>query len=186
MTEENKAVDTQEEVDTQAEPTVKVAEMKRRIDLEQKKAQEQLDAMNQTIEQKIAEAVEKAEKEANLSGKELDEYRKQEAERKEQELKDKIAKLELEATRRELKDEAINTLSEKKLPVNEKVLKLVVKDTAEATLSAIDDIASIISDVVSEYSATDAPLASGGVAKPTNSPGEIFRNANILNKQKER
>ena len=75
MTEETQAVDTQEEVDTQNEPTVKVAEMKRRIEQEQKKAQEQIDAMNQTLEQRIADEVAKAQELAKLNGKELEDYK---------------------------------------------------------------------------------------------------------------
>ena len=56
------------------------------------------------------------------------------AEAEKQELLDKIAGLEKEQTKRELTEEAIKTLSSRKLPVSDKVLAFVVKDTADGTL----------------------------------------------------
>lgn len=165
MTEEikNEAIETEEneQVDTQ-EPTVKVAEMKRRIEQEQKKAQEQIEELKTSQEQAIQEALAKYKAENELSGKELEKYRQQQAEAEKQKLLDQIKQLELQNTRRELKDEAIKTLSDKKLPVNEKILSFVVRDTAEDTLSAIEDMGSIILDIKNQYASTDAPLGSGG------------------------
>ena len=165
MTEEikNEAIETEEneQVDTQ-EPTVKVAEMKRRIEQEQKKAHEQLEALKAEKERAVQEALEKYKAENELTGKELEKYRQRQAENEKQELLDQIKQLELQNTRRELKDEAIKTLSDKKLPVNDKILNFVVRDTAEDTLSAIEDMGSIILDIKNQYASTDAPLGSGG------------------------
>ena len=78
MTEENNIETTEteniEQVDTQ-EPTVKVAEMKRRIEAERTKAQEQIEELNKSMEQRIAEEVKKAQEVAQLNGKELEEYK---------------------------------------------------------------------------------------------------------------
>ena len=81
MTEENNIETTEseniEQVDTQ-EPTVKVAEMKRRIEAERTKAQEQIEELNKSMEQRIAEEVKKAQEVAQLNGKELEEYKQKE------------------------------------------------------------------------------------------------------------
>ena len=164
-----------EQVDTQ-EPTVTVAEMKRRIAKEQENAQKQIDDLNQSMDDRIKEAVEEAQKKAQMTGKELQKYKEQQAEQEKQKLLDQIKELELKNTRRELKDEAIKTLSERKLPVNEKVLNFVVKDTAEDTLSAIDDMSEIIKDIKNEFASSEAPLTSGGIGASDNNT-DIF---NIL------
>lgn len=169
--------ETVEQVDTQQEKTVSVAEMQRRL----KQAEEKHEQATQVA---IQQALEKFKAESELSGKELEEYRKQEAEREKQALLDKIAGLEREQTKRELTDEAIKTLSTRQIPVNDKILGFVVKDTAEDTLKAIDDIESIIKDVKSQFAQTEAPKVStslGGGAETNR--GEIFRNANIRNKR---
>ena len=76
MTEENNIETTEteniEQVDTQ-EPTVKVAEMKRRIEAERTKAQEQIEELEKSMDQRIAEEVKKAQEVAKLNGKELEE-----------------------------------------------------------------------------------------------------------------
>ena len=116
--------------ETESEKTVTVAEMMRR-----------LNKANEEHERKTQEAIEKAleqyKTENELSGKELEEYRRQVAEAEKQALLDEIADLKKEQTKRELTDEAIKTLSGRKLPVNDKVLSFVVKDTADDTLKAI-------------------------------------------------
>ena len=167
----------------QEEPTVKVAEMKRRIEKEKERYTAELEKIKLDREKEIQEATEKARKEATLTGKELEKYREEEAKRKEQTLLDRIAELEREGTRRELKDEAIRTLGEKKLPVNESVLNLVVKDTAEDTLKAIDAISNLVMEIKNESASTTPPRTSGGLGETERAtPGDIFRKANILNK----
>lgn len=160
--------------DTESEKTVTVAEMMRR-----------LNKANEEHERKTQEAIEKAlvqyKAENELSGKELEEYRRQVAETEKQELLDKIASLEKEQTKRELTDEAIKTLSGRKLPVNDKVLSFVVKDTADGTLQAIADFESIISEIKAEYTQSEPPgVSSSFGSSDSKSPGEIFRDSRII------
>ena len=160
--------------DTESEKTVTVAEMMRR-----------LNKANEEHERKTQEAIEKAlaqyKAENELSGKELEEYRRQVAETEKQGLLDKIASLEKEQTKRELTDEAIKTLSSRKLPVNEKVLSFVVKDTADGTLQAISDFESIISEIKAEYTQSEPPgVSSSFGSSDSKSPGEIFRDSRII------
>ena len=160
--------------DTESEKTVTVAEMMRR-----------LDKANEEHERKTQEAIEKAlaqyKAENELSGKELEEYRRQVAEAEKQELLDKIAGLEKERTKRELTDEAIKTLSGRKLPVNDKVLSFVVKDTADDTLKAIADFESIISEIKAEYTQSEPPAVSSSFGgSSSKGQGDIFRDSRII------
>ena len=160
--------------DTESEKTVTVAEMMRR-----------LNKANEEHERKTQEAIEKAlaqyKAENELSGKELEEYRRQVAEDEKQELLDKIAGLEKEQTKRELTDEAIKTLSSRKLPVNDKVLSFVVKDTADDTLKAIADFESIISEIKAEYTQSEPPAVSSSFGgSSSKSQGDIFRDSRII------
>ena len=160
--------------DTESEKTVTVAEMMRR-----------LNKANEEHERKTQEAIEKAlaqyKAENELSGKELEEYRRQVAETEKQELLDKIASLEKEQTKRELTDEAIKTLSSRKLPVNDKVLSFVVKDTADDTLKAIADFESIISEIKAEYTQSEPPAVSSSFGgSSSKSQGDIFRDSRII------
>lgn len=160
--------------ETESEKTVTVAEMMRR-----------LNKANEEHEKKTQEAIEKAleqyKAENELSGKELEEYRRQVAEAEKQELLDKIAGLEKEQTKRELTDEAIKTLSGRKLPVNEKVLSFVVKDTADDTLKAIADFESIISEIKAEYTQSEPPTVSSSFGgSSSKSQGDIFRDSRII------
>lgn len=158
MAEEIKETVEENETPVTEEPTVTVAEMKRRI----AKEQEKYDELNASIDDRIKEAVEEAQKQAQMSSKELQKYKEQQAENEKQQLLKQIEELQLEHTRRELKDEAIKTLSERKLPVTDRVLKFVVKDTAEETLSAIDDMSEIIKEIKNEFASSEAPMSSGG------------------------
>ena len=160
--------------DAESKKTVTVAEMMRR-----------LNKANEEHERKTQEAIEKAlaqyKAENELSGKELEEYRRQVAEDEKQELLDKIAGLEKEQTKRELTDEAIKTLSSRKLPVNDKVLSFVVKDTADDTLKAIADFESIISEIKAEYTQSEPPAVSSSFGgSNSKSQGDIFRDSLII------
>ena len=174
MTEVVETVETNEQVDTQEDKTVAVAEMKRRIEKEKERYENELAAIKAEQDKLVQEAIEKAKKEATLSGKELEKYREEEAKRKEQSYLDRIAELEREHTRRELKDEAIRTLGEKSLPINERVLNFVVKDTAEETLQAIEDMAFIISEQKNEKAVSQPPRTSGGLQTNNNMGGTTF------------
>ncbi|MTS53959.1 DUF4355 domain-containing protein [Streptococcus parasanguinis] len=156
------------------EKMVSVAEMQRRLkSLEEKHSKDTADA--------ISKALEKYKAESELTGKELEEYRRKEAEAEKQALLDKIAGLEKEQTKRELTDEAIKTLSSRKLPVNDKVISFVVKDTAEGTLQAISDLESIISEIKAEYSQSEPPKVSSELnGAESTDKGEIFRSSRII------
>lgn len=160
--------------ETESEKTVTVAEMMRR-----------LNKANEEHERKTQEAIEKAleqyKAETELTGKELEAYRQRVAEEEKQALLDKIAGLEKEQTKRELTEEAIKTLSGRKLPVNDKVLSFVVKDTANDTLKAIADFESIISEIKAEYTQSEPPAVSSSFGgSNSKSQGDIFRDSRII------
>ena len=158
----------------EAEKMVSLAEMQRRL----KQAEEK---HAQATQEAIAQALEKYKTESELTGKELEEYRRKEAEAEKQALLDKIAGLEKEQTKRELTDEAIKTLSGRKLPVNDKVLSFVVKDTADGTLKAIADFESIISEIKAEYTQSEPPAVSSSFGgSSSKSQGDIFRDSRII------
>lgn len=134
-------------------------------------------------EEKIAEAVEKAKTEATLTGKELQEYKEKEAQRKLDEKDAEIERLLKENQKRELKDEAIKTLSEKGMPVTDKILDFVVKDTAEDTLHAIDSMAEILKEQKEASAQTKPPKSSGGLGDDSQrkSFNQILDDAKITN-----
>ena len=101
---------------------------------------------------------------------ELDEERNQKATLSEQ------------ITKATLKDKAIGLLSERKLPTNEAMLEMVVKDNAEDTVKAIDAMTTLLSEQRKVSAISTPPITSGGLGGETQTPTEIFRNANILNK----
>ena len=92
------------------------------------------------------------------------------------------ATLSEQITRATLKDKAIGLLSERKLPTNEAMLEMVVKDTAEDTIKAIEAMTTLLSEQRKASAISTPPIASGGLGGETKTPTEIFRNANILNK----
>ncbi|WP_438467812.1 capsid assembly scaffolding protein Gp46 family protein [Streptococcus pluranimalium] len=177
------ATENQEAVDTQ-EKTVSLAEMQRRLAKSEEQHEKQLAELRESNEAQIAQAIEKYKAESELSGKELEEYRRQEAEREKQALLDKIANLEKEQTKRELTDEAIKTLGTRNLPVTDKVLNFVVRDTADDTLQAIDDMEAIITDIKAQYTTSQPPKTSNAIGGSDASinRSDIFRNANIRKK----
>ena len=170
---EQEQVDTQEQ-EQSTEKMVTVAEMTRRINKVKSQNEE-------AISTAVKEAIEKYKAESELSGKELDEYRKKEAEKEKQALLEKITTLEQEQVKRELTDEAIKSLSSRKLPVNEKVLAFVVRDNADDTLKAIEDFSSIIADIKTEFTKSKAPNVSSSFGESSSaSRTEIFRNSRII------
>ena len=92
------------------------------------------------------------------------------------------ATLSEQITKATLKDKAIGLLSERKLPTNEAMLEMVVKDNAEDTVKAIEAMTTLLSEQRKTAAVSQAPMASGGLGGETQTPTEIFRNANILNK----
>ncbi|HEM4249642.1 DUF4355 domain-containing protein [Streptococcus suis] len=157
------------------EKMVSLAEMQRRLkQAEEKHAKDTADA--------IEKALEKYKAESELTGKELEAYRQKEAEAEKQKMLDEIDQLKKDKVKRELTDEAIKSLSSRKLPVNDKVLSFVVKDTADDTLQAISDFESIISEIKAEYTQSDPPMMSSsfGGESTTKSRGDIFRGSRII------
>lgn len=92
------------------------------------------------------------------------------------------ATLSEQITKATLKDKAIGLLSERKLPTNEAMLEMVVKDNAEDTVKAIEAMTTLLSEQRKASAISTPPIASGGLGGKTQTPTEIFRNANILNK----
>ena len=92
------------------------------------------------------------------------------------------ATLSEQITKATLKDKAIGLLSERKLPTNEAMLEMVVKDTAEDTVKAIEAMTTLLSEQRKASAVSTTPIASGGLGGKTQTPTEIFRNANILKK----
>lgn len=182
QTKQETVEEVQEQVDTQpTEPTVTVAEMKRRINNEKEK-QGELESQLKAVTERLEE-IEKQ----GMTPSELTEWEKA---KQEQELSDRdkrIAELEtlLEETRqenvmREMRDEAIKELNAKEMPINEQVLGFVVKDTAEATLKAISDMESLLKAQKKEQSKTSAPtVGAGGYSEQ--SVDDLFRKAKITN-----
>lgn len=156
------------------EKMVSLAEMQRRL----KQAEEK---HAQATQEAIAQALEKYKAESELTGKELEAYRQKEAEAEKQKMLDEIDQLKKDKVKRELTDEAIKSLSSRKLPVNDKVLSFVVKDTADDTLQAISDFESIISEIKAEYTQSDPPkMSSSFGGESTKSRGDIFRGSRII------
>ena len=92
------------------------------------------------------------------------------------------ATLSEQITKATLKDKAIGLLSERKLPTNEAMLEMVVKDNAEDTVKAIEAMTTLLSEQRKASAVSTPPIKSGGLGGETKTPTEIFRNANILNK----
>lgn len=157
------------------EKMVTVAEMMRRLNKANKEHEE-------NTQKAIAQALEKYKAESELTGKELEAYRQKEAEAEKQKMLDEIDQLKKDKVKRELTDEAIKSLSGRKLPVNDKVLSFVVKDTADDTLQAISDFESIISEIKAEYTQSEPPKMSSsfGGESTTKSHGDIFRGSRII------
>lgn len=179
----NLALDPQEQVQTdgqasnppkEAEKMVSLAEMQRRLkQVEEKHAQSTADA--------IEKALEKYKAESELTGKELEAYRQKEAEAEKQKMLDEIEQLKKDKVKRELTDEAIKTLSKRKLPLDDKVLAFVVKDTAEDTLQAIADFEAIISSIKAEYTQSEPPKMSSSFGGDNHtSRADAFRKARII------
>lgn len=180
----NPALDPKEQVQTdgqasdpkpEPEKMVSVAEMQRRLkQAEEKHAQSTAEA--------IEKALEKYKAESELSGKELEAYRQKEAEAEKQKMLDEIDRLKKDKVKRELTDEAIKSLSSRQLPVNDKVLAFVVKETADDTLQAIADFEAIISAIKAQYTQSEPPKTSSSFGgDERTSRADTFRQARIIN-----
>lgn len=188
MSEEKKNIEATETEATETastqEPTVKVAEMKRRLEKEQEKYQQQIDELKANQEDAIQKAYEKAQAEAKMSADELAEYKQKEAERKHQEEIEKrdkqIAELTKVQRQREIKDESINKLSELNIAVNDRTLSLVSAESLDGMAERAEMLAKVISEVKNEYAGSEPPRTSGGsVAKAHDDPFDILDKAKL-------
>lgn len=168
MTEEfkNEATETEniEQVDTQ-EPTVKVAEMKRRLSQKDEDYQKQIEKLQREQDDKIQAAIEAYEEKSKLSADELAEYKQKESEEKYQkELEAKQKEIE-ELTRinqqRQIKDESVTKLNELNIPVNETTLNLVDAESLEGMAERAALLAQFSSTLKNELGASTQPIVGG-------------------------
>lgn len=129
----------------------------------EKSYQKQLDELTKQYEEQLDEATsklgEKDKEEFDLAKakRQLDELQKQlDGERLEKE------SLSTQIQRANMQEKAIEELTEKKLPVNETVLKFVVKNNAENTLQAIEDLSDLLAEEKNKYAQDEPPASSGG------------------------
>ena len=150
------STDTSEEVDTQEttrkEETVPVSELKRRLERQTRKANEQIENLKKEFEEEL--------KKAKMDEAELKTYQQEEQQRKLDEALAKIQDLENEKAQAELKDNAIKTMTEQGLPVNDKTLSMVLRGTPSETLDAIANLNQILAQTKVEFAKTTAPTTS--------------------------
>lgn len=172
------------------EKQVSVGEMKRRLGNQAKKHEEEIEELKLSIEKQINEAVKKEREIAKLNGKELEEFKQKEAEKRYQaqiEERDK----ELEALRKEnlmrtIRDEAYNKVAELKLPNIAETIQLLEADSLDQMADKAELLANYTTHIKNIYAKSNPPLGSGGMgSKPQQTPAEIFRNANIINKRRD-
>lgn len=96
-------------------------------------------------------------------------------------LQEENNKLTNEIKQSQLRDVAIETLTEKNLPVNDSVLGLVIRGNAEDTLKAIDAFNETLSAQQKQDAQSSAPKVGYSLGEATETRQDIFRNANILN-----
>lgn len=187
MTEEfkNEATETEntEQVDTQ-EPTVKVAEMKRRLSQKDEDYQKQIDKLQREQDEKIQAAIEAYEEKSKLSADELAEYKAKEAQEKHQkELQEAQAKID-ELTRinqqRQIKDESVTKLNELNIPVNETTLSLVSAGSLDDMSERAGLLAEYTNVLKNEFSTSTTPSGSGGKQTNNTSIGQKLDNARII------
>lgn len=169
--------ESQEEKQTETEKTVTVGEMKRRLG----ELEERFKSEREGLKKSYEDALEEYKAEQELNGQELQKFREKKAEEDKQALLDEIEDLKNQANKRALQDEAIKVLGERKLPVTDKVLAFVVKDTADDTLEAISAMESIIKEVKKDFVNQGSPLVSGGLGSEPVSNKDVFAGAKITN-----
>ena len=155
--------------ESKEEPTVTVAEMKRRLKKDQDKYQAQIDELKNNQERLIAEAIEQAQAEANMNAKELEEFKRDKEQKKHQsELEDRdnrIKELLAEKKQRDIKDESYNTLAELGIQANEVTLGLVGSDSLEGMAERAEWLSQYTSQIKSQYSSQEPPITGGGTGR---------------------
>ena len=97
-------------------------------------------------------------------------------------LQEENNKLTSEIKQSQLRDVAIETLTDKNLPVTDSVLGLVIRGNVDDTLKAIDAFNETLLTQQKQDAQSTAPKTSYSLGQSNESPQDIFRNANILNK----
>ena len=77
---------------------------------------------------------------------------------------ERIAELEAQILQRDVREKAVSYLADKGLPVNDDVLALVVKDSEDDTIRAIEQMGVILSTRLNDIAAQSAPRTGGGSA----------------------
>lgn len=175
--------ETKQQTLTQEEVNRLIAQNKSKAKAEaEKELKQQIDDMQSNYESQLSEVKSK------LGDKDREAFdlqtAKAEIEKLQKELADERAEkttLSEQITKATLKDKAISLLSERKLPTNEAMLEMVVKDNAEDTVKAIEAMTTLLSEQRKDSAKSEPPIASGGLGGTTETPTEIFRSANILN-----
>ena len=145
----------------QEEPTVTVAEMKRRIAKEQEKVQEH----QKDLEAKFEEKLNEAEKLRKMNEKEKQEYEQQKKD-------DRIKELETQLNRHGLEKEATSMLSEHNVPINDEIFNVVVGEDADQTKEKVDWFVGLIDDIaenkLEEYKKGKTPKSTKGSSSSAN------------------
>lgn len=161
--------------------TVTVEEMQRRLSNADKKHKEEIENLKSTFTDELNKKLEEFKAESELTGKELEKFKMQQLEDEKSKLREEIDRLKQDQIKREMTDEAIKVLSDKKLPISDKVLSFVVHGTAEETSAAISDFEDIIKEVKESLTSSVKPKTSGGFTTQVESKNgnEILDSAKI-------
>ena len=138
----------EEQKTTVEEPKEEQVDAQQEESTEKTFTQAQLDEI---IQKEKAKAKRSAEKEYQAKMDEAEKLRKmnevQKAEYEQEKQKAYIAELEAKINRSGLEREASKMLSEGGIPVDDKILGLVVKDTAESTQEAVESFVALVNDL---------------------------------------
>lgn len=176
------------EIKNEDSKTVTVEEMKRRISNEKKK-QEDLKAEFEEYKKqeatRIKNAIEDYSKKSQMNADELAEYTLKENERKHQEevekLKNQIAEYQEKEKCAQIKDIAIQKLSEYEINSDEDILNLVLGSSIDETAKKIEILKDVLTSERAKYIGQSAPTISGGLSNSDNIVGSTY---DILKKLK--
>ncbi|MFS1663343.1 DUF4355 domain-containing protein [Streptococcus sp. zg-JUN1979] len=174
----NKPIDnpTEEESNQhEAEKTVSVAEMQRRLKAAEDKHQTELTELRESLDQQIKEAVSKA----TMSDEELEALKEKERQDAIQAIEQENAELKAQIAKRQMQDVAIKELESQGIPVNESTLAFVVKDDEDSTKTAVANMANILNAQKREEAVSNPPKSSGGVGGQSSHEGDKFAKAKI-------
>lgn len=149
-----------EAVDTPTdEKTVPLSELQRRLAQADEKHQAELQAIEDAKQKAIEDAVAKA----KMTESELKALQKKEKEEELAKAQSEIETLRKQIALGQLKDRATAELSARNIPVTDKHLALVTRDSEEDTLIAIEMLSDLLTQQKRESSVSTAPITSGGM-----------------------